>query len=196
MCEIVVPLTTTFNMTKVAARMGATVSEQDHRYQEAAAQFGSALKRLARAYESDTSVLDDLLQEIHLAIWRSFASYDGRCSIRTWVYRVAHNAAASHVLKRARLKRRAFVALEEIESVPDCQPLASDVTAHHQALDRVFALIHQLDPFDRQIVVAYLEDMDASSIGEMTGLSSGAVATKIYRIKSILARRFQQEVGG
>jgi len=183
-------------MTKVAATMGATLSDKDRRYQEAAAQFGSARKRLARAYESDASILDDLLQEIHITIWRSFAGYDGRCSIRTWVYRVAHNTAASHVLKRTRLKRRAFVGLEEIESVPDRQPLVSEITAHNQALDQIFALIHQLDPFDRQIIVAYLEDMDASSIGEMTGLSSGAVATKIYRIKSILARRFQQELGG
>ena len=56
-------------------------------------------------------------------------------------------------------------------------------------------MIHQLDPFDRQIIVAYLEDMDAASIGEMTGLSPGAVATKIYRIKLVLSRRFQQEPG-
>jgi RNA polymerase sigma-70 factor (ECF subfamily) len=88
-----------------------------------------------------------------------------------------------------------FVSLEEIEAVPDCQPLVSEITAHHQALDRVYAMIHQLDPFDRQIIVAYLEDMDASAIGEMTGLSPGAVATKIYRIKILLSRRFQQGSG-
>ena len=153
------------------------------------------MERLARAYESDANILEDLLQEIHLAIWRSFAGYDGRCSIRTWVYRVAHNTAASHVLKRTRLKRRVLVSLDQIEAVPDCRPLVSAITAHNQAIDRVLALIYQLDPFDRQIIVAYLEDMDASSIGEMTGLSPGAVATKIYRIKTILARRFQQELG-
>jgi len=182
-------------MSIVAASPGSTRSEQNRRYQEAALQFGPALERLARSYECDASILDDLLQEIHIAIWRSFAGYDGRCSIRTWVYRVAHNTAASHILKRTRLKRSVFVGLEEIEAVPDCQPLISEISAHHQALDRVFALIHKLDPFDRQIIVAYLEDMDASSIGEMTGLSPGAVATKIYRIKLILSRRFQQEPG-
>jgi RNA polymerase sigma-70 factor (ECF subfamily) len=37
----------------------------------------------------------DLLQEIHLALWRSFATFDDRCSLRTWVYRVAHNVATS-----------------------------------------------------------------------------------------------------
>jgi RNA polymerase sigma-70 factor (ECF subfamily) len=34
--------------------------------------------------------------------------------------------------------------------------------------------------------------MDAASIGEITGLSPGNVATKIHRIKNILARRFHQ----
>lgn len=182
-------------MSIVAVNPGSTRSEQDRRYEEAASQFGPALERLARAYESDASILDDLLQEIHLAIWRSFAGYDGRCSIRTWVYRVAHNTAASHVLKRTRIKRSGFVSLEEIEAVPDCQPLASEITARHQALDRVYAMIHQLDPFDRQIIVAYLEGMDALAIGEMTGLSPGAVATKIYRIKIVLSRSFQQGPG-
>jgi N-acetylneuraminic acid mutarotase len=35
----------------------------------------------------------DLLQEIHFQLWRSFAHFDHRCSLRTWVYRVAHNVA-------------------------------------------------------------------------------------------------------
>jgi RNA polymerase sigma-70 factor, ECF subfamily len=153
------------------------------------------LNRLARAYEADASTIDDLLQEIHLAIWRSFAGYDGRCSVRTWVYRIAHNTAASHVLKRTRLSRRVLVTLDEIGPLPDPQPLGSEIVARHQAIDRVFAMIHQLDPFDRQIIVAYLEELETAAIGEMTGLSPGAVATKIYRIKNILARRFQQEPG-
>jgi len=174
---------------------GVTRAEQDRQYQDAAAQFGPALDRLALAYEADASVRDDLLQEIHLAIWRSFAGFDGRCSLRTWVYRVAHNTAASHVLRRTRLNRKVLVTLDEIEQVPDCQPHGPEVAARQQVLDRVFALIHQLDPFDRQIIIAYLEDMDAASIGKMTGLSPGAVATKIYRIKSILARRFQETPG-
>jgi len=78
---------------------GSARSEQNRRYQEAASQFGPALERLVRAYESDASILDDLLQEIHLAVWRSFAGYDGRCSIRTWVYRVAHNTPPTNTLR-------------------------------------------------------------------------------------------------
>ena len=50
--------------------------------------------------------------------------------------------------------------------------------------------MHQLKPLDRQLMLLYLEGIDAASIGEVTGLSSGNVATKIHRIKAILTRRF------
>src|SRR5262245_30630873 len=56
-------------------------------YEQAAATYGAALERLARAYEPDADRRRDL-QELHLALWRSFAGFDGRCSLRTWVYRI------------------------------------------------------------------------------------------------------------
>jgi len=74
-------------------------ASQDDRYTEAADQFGSALERLARAYEMDPEKRRDLIQEIHFQLWRSFERFDARCSVRTWVYRVAHHVAASHVLR-------------------------------------------------------------------------------------------------
>lgn len=66
----------------------------------------AALDRLARAYELDAEVRQDLLQEIHLQLWRSFAQFDGRCSMRTWVYRVAHNVATGHVIRQRRIRDR------------------------------------------------------------------------------------------
>jgi DNA-directed RNA polymerase specialized sigma24 family protein len=66
-------------------------AHQQHLYGEAVAAFGSALERLTHGYESLADARQDLLQEIHVALWRSFSSFKGQCSLRTWVYRVAHN---------------------------------------------------------------------------------------------------------
>jgi RNA polymerase sigma-70 factor, ECF subfamily len=77
---------------------------QNERYLSAAAVFSGALERLARGYEADRELRKDLLQEIHLALWRSMTSFDGRCSERTWVYRVAHNATATYVARQRRTK--------------------------------------------------------------------------------------------
>ena len=56
----------------------------------------------------------------------------------------------------------------------------------------LWALMRQLNPLDRQIILLYLEGMDAVSIGEITGVSPGNIATKIHRIKNVMAHRFQE----
>jgi RNA polymerase sigma-70 factor (ECF subfamily) len=166
-------------------------ASQDDRYSDAAGQFGSALERLARAYEMDPEKRRDLIQEIHFQLWRSFQSFDARCSLRTWVYRVAHHVAASHVVRERKVFKN-LVSLEELEKVPEKDPY----DAHRRLdLDRLSALIQRLKPLDRQVIVSYLEDMDAAAIGEITGLSPANVAMRIHRIKNILARRFHEGGG-
>ncbi|HEY7337694.1 MAG TPA: sigma-70 family RNA polymerase sigma factor [Bryobacteraceae bacterium] len=161
---------------------------QDALYEQAADVYGSSLARLARAYEFDAEVRRDLLQEIHFQLWRSFAHFDGRCSLRTWVYRVAHNVATGHVIRQRRITDR-LVSIENIEVMPSNNHGELAAT-QAEALDRLSMLIQRLKPLDRQIIVSYLEGMDASSIGELTGFSSTNIAMKVHRIKTILRRWF------
>jgi RNA polymerase sigma-70 factor, ECF subfamily len=56
--------------------------------------------------------------------------------------------------------------------------------------DRLLKLIHRLNPVDRQLMLLYLEDMDAASIAQIMGISTNNVRVQIHRIKKILARRF------
>lgn len=154
---------------------------------EAAKAFGSALDRLVQAYEGDPTKREDLSQEIQFQLWRSFSRYDERCSLRTWVYRIAHNTAVSHVMRERRTLSK-LVSLEELESVStQCDSQA----AANQQLDvaRLLSTIRQLKPLDRQVMLSYLEGLDAVSIAEITGLSATAVAMRVYRIKNILAAR-------
>jgi RNA polymerase sigma-70 factor (ECF subfamily) len=165
-------------------------ASQDDLYREAADRFGSALERLARAYEANPERRRDLIQEIHFQLWRSFQRFDARCSPRTWVYRVAHHVAASHVLRERRIFSN-LVSLEDLELIPD-KDQGHFAAEQRMNLERLSMLIQRLKPLDRQVIISYLEDMDAASIGEITGLSPGNVAMRINRIKSILARRFHE----
>jgi RNA polymerase sigma-70 factor (ECF subfamily) len=148
---------------------------------------------LARAYEADPEKRRDLIQEIHFQLWRSFQQFDARCSTRTWVYRVAHNVAASHVLRERRVFSN-LVSLEDLEMLPD-KDQGPSAREQRLNLERLSMFIQRLKPLDRQVIVSWLEDMDAASIGEITGLSPGNVATRIHRIKSILARQFREGAG-
>lgn len=162
--------------------------KQDDLYWDAAKEYGSALERLARAYEADPEKRRDLVQEIHYQLWRSFRRYDARCSVRTWIYRIAHHVAASHVLRERRVFSN-LVSLEKLEELPD-KDQTELIAVRRLNLERLSMLIQRLKPLDRQVIISYLEDMDATAIGEITGLSPGSVAMRIHRIKNILARMF------
>ena len=162
-------------------------------FEQAIAENSSSLGRLARSYEADADKRRDLLQQIQIAIWRSLPSFNGGCSLRTWVYRVAHNVAASHVLRAKRSSSR-LVDLEGLEEEPN----SIDGQAQVERADSVAVLldlIQRLKPLDRQIILLYLEGERAADIGDVTGLTEGNVATKIHRIKKILQRQFASEGG-
>lgn len=173
---------------------GQTDARRDGLYREAIDAHGAALERLARAYEADVERRRDLVQDIHLEVWRSFGGFDGRCSMRTWVYRVAHNVGASHVARDKR-RIRTWVGLEDLAEAPDADNPEATAGERH-ALARLTALIAGLKPIDRQVMLLYLEDLDAAAIAEISGLSPGAVAVKIHRIKGVLARRFAPPASG
>jgi RNA polymerase sigma-70 factor, ECF subfamily len=164
-------------------------STQDHLYEEVWAEFGDALARLARAYEADQDKRADLRQEIAIALWRSFARFDKRCSMRTWVYRVAHNVGATHILRQKRIRAGGLVSLDALEA----EPAGPEPDPDRQvALDRLLAMIRRLKPLDRQVISLYLEGEGAAAIADVTGLSSGNVAVKVHRVKALLVRQFQQ----
>lgn len=168
---------------------GRTIQDRDAHYLEVACRYGSAIERLARGYEADPELRRDLVQDIHAALWRSFGYFEGQCSELSWVYRIAHNVAVSHLITRQRLKPEDLVKLDEIATLPDCGDLESEI-AGRQLIERLLATIHRLAPADRQVILLYLEDLSAAEIGDVTGMSAGAVAVRIHRIKALLVKSY------
>lgn len=169
------------------------MSAQDDLYRKAVNEYGAALERLARAYEAGPEDRRDLLQEIHIALWRSFPGFDERCSLRTWTYRVAHNIAVTHIYRSRKTKKLNLLSIEELEESekPAAARSAAMAVESQLLLRQLYEFIKRLNPPDRQIITLYLEGLDAASIGEITGISPGYAATKIHRIKRILAERFR-----
>jgi RNA polymerase sigma-70 factor (ECF subfamily) len=165
-----------------------TDAGRDALFERIAAEYSAPLARLARAHEANASLQQDLLQDIHLAIWRSLPEFAGRCSLRTWIYRVAHNVAATHLLRQKRRRTESLSTLDELVLESDA-PESAAVIDHERALERLTGLIRRLKPVDRQLIVLHLEGLPANEIAEVAGLSATNVNTKLHRIRELLAKR-------
>jgi RNA polymerase sigma-70 factor (ECF subfamily) len=155
----------------------------EHAFRALCARHAPALGRLTRHYEAQAEARRDLEQEILLALWRAQTAFRGDCSERTWVYRVAHNTAASHVARQIRARRDADAASHE----PDPPRAPDEVTAERAAIRRLEERIRALDVPARQLVLLALEGCTTAEIAEVTGLSETNVTTKLSRLRKALA---------
>lgn len=165
---------------------------QDARYLAAARAHGAMIERLARGYEADPELRRDLVQEIHAALWRSFAIFEGQCAEKSWVHRIAHNVGVTHMMTGRRRRKMPLVGLDQIAELPDGDD-PEHSTGQRSLSDRLLTTIHRLAPADRQVMLLYLEDLTAAEISEVTGLSASAVAVRIHRLKALLAEPYRAQ---
>lgn len=150
------------------------------RFQALLAQHEKIVFKVAAMYCRHPEDRRDLAQEIAAQAWRSFGKYDDARSFSTWMYRIALNVAISQV-RNASLRDRHAVPLDE-----DAHDIADDSTAAREADEQMRALrrcIDALGPFDRALMLLYLEDRSYAAIAEVLGITPTNVATKINRLK-------------
>ena len=153
-------------------------------------QYQLALRRLAVAYVWNSADREDLVQEIAAAIWKSLPAFRGESSERTWVYRIAHNIAIRRSSQlRARASREAAVGESFDRATVDAS--AEDRLLLEEKWRALLEAIRELPLADRQIVTLNLEGLSAAEIEEVTGVTAGAVATRLTRIRRKLSERVQ-----
>ncbi len=160
---------------------------RDRLYRRVAAEMAQPLGRLAAGFEADPQLREDLLQDMHLRIWRSLEGFDPSGDVRAWAWRVAHNTAADHVAKAVRRKPTQLSETGEIDGV-ESRPGPAEVTEARDRAGRLMAAIRALPPADRHVILLYLEGETPKSIAALTGLTPGAVSVRIHRIRAVLTR--------
>jgi len=141
------------------------------------------LFKVVTAYAFSATDRDDLFQEISLQVWRSVPGFRGDCTVKTWIYRVALNAA----IVWARQQTRHIRGRQVLE---DNQPVLTPLeTLRDTRLEWLYGKISELDEIDRSLTLLFLDGLSYREMAETLGLSESNVGTRIHRIKSRLARQ-------
>ena len=125
----------------------------------------------------DGQEVQDLYQECLINLWKSISSFEGRSNIRTWIWRVSLNTCIS----MDRKKRRGDALPLEIDI-----DLYNDTDHETKQIKMLHERINKLGPFDRAIIMLWLENMSYDEIGAIVGISAKNVSIRLFRIKEQL----------
>lgn len=144
-----------------------------------------AIRRLVASYERDPSRRQDLVQDIWLAVWQALPRFRGDCSERTFIFRIAHNRAVSHI---EHWQRRRTDPLDEDAPVAADGPDPEHRLSQQQRRERLQAAVQELSLGLRQVVVLTLEGLANAEVAEIVGISENNVAVRMTRARAELTR--------
>lgn len=130
-------------------------------------------------FSKDGDEVADLFQESLINLWKGYSRLE-EDNVRGWVYRVCLNTCISQERKNGKY---AHAQLDmDMSLFDEADEKNSQVKLLHERIGR-------LQPFDRAIVLLWLEDISYSEIGEILGLSAKAVSVRLVRIREQLKKQ-------
>lgn len=155
-----------------------------------------SITRVAWGYIDAAHRREDLEQEIHMALWRALDGFRGDCSLRTFVFRVAHNHCISKIVRKKKQPSLANTGAEAeriVASTQDTMPLADEQMIQQQAQQKLRDAIQQLALPYRQVVMLAMEQMSHAEIADVVGISKSNVGVRLNRAKEMLRGMLGQE---
>ena len=130
-------------------------------------------------FSKDADEVNDLFQETLINLWQGFNSFKGESSIRTWIWRVSLNTCISSERKKNKL-----------QTVPLSMDinLYEDTDEDSRQIQMLYSRINRLKPFDRAIVLLWLDNLSYDEIAAIVGISVKNVSVRLVRIKEELKK--------
>ena len=134
-------------------------------------------------FSKDSDEVNDLFQEVTINLWKGFESFEGKSNIDTWIWKVSFNTCIDQERKKKRTS-----------SIPLSMgiDLFNDKDDDTRQVKMLYDRIHRLKPFDRAIVLLWLENMSYEEIAAIVGITVKNVSVRLYRIKEELKQMSNQ----
>jgi RNA polymerase sigma-70 factor (ECF subfamily) len=144
----------------------------------------------ARLGGADLDV-DDVVQEVFVAVHKQLPKFRGESSVRTWLYRITANQVGE---RRRRERWRRFFGgapAEELVS-PALTPVEN--LERREAAARVYRALDAMNDRYRTLVILFeLEKLSGQQIAELLGMSLDAVWVTLHRARAQFKKRLEAQ---
>lgn len=141
-------------------------------------------------YEQE--IAEDLTQETFYQAYKSLASFQGRCHIKTWLIQIAKNTYYQH-LKKITREQKLLRNLRHDKNFSVTAGLESDL-ANTELIRHALTIINACDDRTRDVMLYRLySDLPYSQISLLLGISEGSAKVVFFRGKSVLQAKLRED---
>jgi RNA polymerase sigma-70 factor (ECF subfamily) len=159
-------------------------------------EFSSPIYNYVLRMVGDRDRAADIAQDTFIKAFRKFDTLADDASVKSWLYRIATNTAIDEMRRRKFVMRMDDSSDDERRPTeqPDHRPGPEQQVLSSQLDERIQRALLKLRPNHRQcLLLSDLEDMSGQQIGEVMGLSYGAVRTLLCRARGEMRRHLAAE---
>lgn len=154
------------------------MENKEKRFEQVVTETKSMIYTVCYMFSKDQQEVEDLFQQSLINMWNGFDGFQEKSSVKTWVYRVSLNTCISW-------DRKKKVKTEPLDMNMN---LFTDQDEDTKQINMLYKRINQLGPFDRAIVLLWLENMSYQEIGDIVGISAKNVSVRLVRIREELKK--------
>jgi RNA polymerase sigma-70 factor (ECF subfamily) len=196
----------------VASAIGANAEEasivaelkagSEDAYDWLVARYHQPIYSLVYRILTDPSDAADTTQEVFLKVFRGMSRFNGQCSLKTWLYRIAIHEASNQRRWwfRHKSKETSMEARQDDDGYSSglCQTLADpgesplETFAHEEIRARVEQELQQVaEPYRTTVVLRDIEGLSYEEIAEVLQISLGTVKSRLIRGRDALRKRLE-----
>ena len=159
-------------------------------FEDVAAEFSGPLRRYLERLVGNRATADDLLQDTLLKIARALPAFEGRSSVKTWVFTIATRVATDHF--RRPQNRAQMVAVDETTHIDDTE------TEQRLVIDEMSSCVREViyslpEDYRTALVLHDLEGQTAAQVAEIAGCSLATAKIRIHRGRRRLKQALNEE---
>jgi RNA polymerase sigma-70 factor (ECF subfamily) len=170
-------------------------------------QYHASMVRLASTFVPNRAVAEEVVQDAWVGVLRGLETFEGRATLRTWLFRILVNRARSTGVRE---HRSVPTSLEE--PAVDPRRFASDGhwveppvpwteevenrLAAADTVDRIRTIVEELPGLQRQVITLRdMEGLPAAEVCDILGISEGNQRVLLHRARSHVRRILAEELG-
>jgi RNA polymerase sigma factor (sigma-70 family) len=170
------------------ARLALEAGDRRHALEVLLGLYGKAIYGYCRRMVRDPDLADDLLQTTFLQAYDSFPGFDGRSTLRTWLFGIAHHRCLDALKSRQRWWRRVDP-LEEIQDVPEASGRLEDQAVADDTRRVLETCLERLSPQVRAaVVLRFREGYSYVEMADLSGERAPTLQARVVRALPLLRR--------